>query len=211
MKAYFVSGIGTDVGKTLASAVLCQAWGADYWKPVQSGGLEHSDSMEVRRVVSNPGCKFHAESYRLPYPISPDASAVRAGITIELARFILPEKANTLIVEGAGGLLVPLNESLLVVDLIQHLRLPVILVSRHYLGSINHTLLSLEVLFNRGIPVAGIVFNGAEHPETEASIMHFAGGIPVLGRLPVCEQVDAAVVARLAQGDAIRRPYESGA
>jgi dethiobiotin synthetase len=187
--SYFISGIGTGIGKTVISAILVEALKADYWKPVQAGGLDATDSMEVQSLVSNSNSVFHPEVYRLPYPVSPHASAARAGIEIEPNRFQLPTTNNRLIVEGAGGLLVPLNSKLLLIDLIELLGLPVVLVSRHYLGSINHTLLSAEALKNRQISVRGILFNGAENRESESVIQEITG-LEVLGRVEETEQVD---------------------
>jgi dethiobiotin synthetase len=194
LKRFFVSGIGTEVGKTLVSAILCEAWKTDYWKPVQSGGLDHTDCMEVKALVSNQNTKFHPETYLLPFPISPHASAARAGVDIDTSRFNLPETSNNLIVEGAGGLMVPLNHRFFVIDLIAQLRLPVILVSRHYLGSINHTLLSIDLLRTRGVELAGIVFNGAQNSATEEVILQYSFGLKVLGRIPHAEKVDRAFV-----------------
>ncbi len=177
---FFVSGIGTEVGKTVVSAILVKALQADYWKPVQAGDLLFSDSMKIAEWV--PGARIHQEAYRLQTPMSPHAAADIDGIQIDLNAFELPATDNSLIVEGAGGLLVPLNEKDHMLDLIERLKLPVILVSRHYLGSINHTLLSLEALKARNIPLAGLIFNGKEHPTTERIIQQI-GGIRPVGRI----------------------------
>ncbi|QJD98151.1 dethiobiotin synthase [Mucilaginibacter robiniae] len=166
----FVTGIGTDVGKTVVSAILVEKLKADYWKPVQSGDLENSDTMKVRNLVSNPISKFHPETYRLTQPLSPHQSAAIDGIKIELNHFKLPETNNQLIIEGAGGLMVPLNDETFIIDLIQHLKAEVVLVVRNYLGSINHTLLSLELLKQKKIKVKALIFNGEENESSEILI-----------------------------------------
>ena len=168
----FVTGIGTDVGKTVVSAILCQATGADYWKPIQAG-LEETDSHSVIDVVTKKGQVF-PERYRLQKPASPHDSARAEGKEIKISEFELPNSDN-LIVEGAGGLMVPINDSDMIVDLIDKLKLPVVLVASLYLGSINHTLLSVNELKRRGIKILGIVFNGESNVESEQVILKHAG------------------------------------
>lgn len=175
----FVSGIGTEVGKTVVSALLVRALKADYWKPVQSGDLDHTDTMKVRAWAGETAGTFHPERFRLNLPMSPHASAADDGIHITLQDFELPATHNFLVVEGAGGLQVPLNDEDCIIDLISKLGLPVVLVSRHYLGSINHTLLSVEALRQREIPIAGLIFNGAPHPSTETIIEKMTGIQPL--------------------------------
>lgn len=182
MNQFFVTGIGTEVGKTIVSAVLTEALAADYWKPIQSGDLDNTDSMKIERWISNPHTRIHPERYRLNQPLSPHASAALDGVEIKVSDFELPPTDRPLIVEGAGGLLVPLSLQETMLDLIEHLQLPVILVVRHYLGSINHTLLSLEVLRMRGIAMAGVVYNGAENVASERAIEALSG-VKVLGRV----------------------------
>jgi len=184
MKQVFVTGIGTDVGKTVVSAILTEALQADYWKPVQAGDLENSDTIKVKNLVANEKSVFHPEAYRLPLPLSPHASAAAAGIELNLNKIVLPTTENNLVIEGAGGLFVPLNAGSLIIDLIQKLQVPVILVSANYLGSINHTLLSVEALKHRNIPVAGIIFNGAPTPASEEYILQFTGLPKLLSVLP---------------------------
>ena len=184
MKQYFVTGIGTDVGKTVAAAILTEALQADYWKPVQAGGLDFTDTDTVMSLVSNAASVFHPEAYRLKMAASPHRAAAAEGIEIDLHSLKLPETSNNLIVEGAGGLMVPLNKRYLVLDLVQQLGLEVVLVSRNYLGSINHTLLTAEVLRYRKIPVAGIIFNGEENQSSEDFIIKYTG----LRRLPSIRQ-----------------------
>lgn len=189
----FVTGIGTDVGKTIAAAILTQALEADYWKPIQAGDLDHSDSSKIKSQISNSKSQILENSYQLNTPASPHFSAQLDGITIDLNHIKEPKTSNHLVIEGAGGLLVPLNDTDCIIDLIQK-DYEVILVSRHYLGSINHTLLSLEALKNRNIPCAGIIFSGDENPATE-SIILAKSGVKFLGRINHEPYFDANVIA----------------
>ena len=167
---YFVTAIGTDSGKTVASAILCEALGADYWKPVQSGLPR--DTGTVKELVSNPTTVFHPEQVLLKTPASPHASAKLEGKAISLNDFIIPKTNNRLIIEGAGGCLVPLNDEDVMADLIMKLKCESIVISNHYLGSINHTLLTVEALQRRNIPIKGIIFNGEPNHESERIILH---------------------------------------
>jgi dethiobiotin synthetase len=182
MKKFFVTGIGTDVGKTLVSAILVEALGADYWKPVQAGSLGNTDADTVRSLISNQKTVFHPEAYRLQMPASPHAAAAAEGLTIDPANITVPETENHLVIEGAGGVMVPLNPSFLVIDLLASWQIPTVMVSRNYLGSINHTLLTVEALQKRNVPIAGIVFNGDPNPATEEVILHYTQlrGLPSL-------------------------------
>lgn len=184
MKSYFITGIGTDVGKTVAAAILTEALEADYWKPVQAGALDFTDTDTVMSLVSNPASVFHPESYRLKMAASPHRAAAAEGIEIDVHSMRLPQTENNIVVEGAGGLMVPLNKRFLMLDLVQQLGLDVVLVSRNYLGSINHTLLTAEVLRYRKVPVAGIIFNGEENAASEDFIVKYTG----LRRLPSIRQ-----------------------
>jgi dethiobiotin synthetase len=167
---YFVTAIGTDSGKTLVSAILCEMLGADYWKPIQSGTPRDADT--VRKLVSNSRTIFHPERYLLQTPASPHAAARAEGVEIVLHSMVAPRTANPLIIEGAGGCLVPLNDQHFMIDLITHLQTEVVLVSNLYLGSINHTLLTIEALQKRNITVRGLIFNGDPNPESERIILH---------------------------------------
>jgi dethiobiotin synthetase len=175
MRKIFVTGIGTDVGKTVVSAILVEKLKADYWKPVQAGSLNETDTMRVKELITNTKSIFHPEAYCLSGFMSPHAAANIDGIKINLSKIKLPFTKNHLIIEGAGGLMVPLNNKSLVIDLIQQLKAEVILVSKNYLGSINHTLLSIELLKNKGIKIAGIVFNGLPNEESESFILKYSG------------------------------------
>lgn len=198
MRGYFVTGIGTGIGKTVVSTILTEALEADYWKPIQAGGLDDSDTDFVLNNLSNPNSKVHPEQYRLNTPASPHFAAEVDGVNITLDNFSLPETDRPLIVEGAGGLMVPLNEKDLILDLVLHLELPVILVSGIYLGSINHTLLTYDVLRNRNIYIAGIVFNGPPNPPTESIILKHTN-LPVILRVNDEETIDGEVIKRYAK------------
>lgn len=188
----FVTGIGTDVGKTVASAIMTEALEADYWKPIQAGDLDNSDSHKIERYISNPQTIIHPSAYKLKTPASPHLAAMLDNITIDLNNIKEPETDNHLVVEGAGGLLVPPNDTDTIADLIQP-DYKVIIVSRHYLGSINHTLLTCEVMKSRGITISGIIFNGDENSSTEEIILKKTG-IPMIGRIENEPYFDANVV-----------------
>ncbi|MFD2892388.1 dethiobiotin synthase [Flavobacterium chuncheonense] len=177
----FITGIGTDVGKTIASAIVTEALEADYWKPVQAGDLDNSDAHKIKKYISNSKTVFHSNSYALQTPASPHLAAELDNVTIELDKIITPETENHLVIEGAGGIFVPLNNTDTIMDLIQP-DYKVIVVSRHYLGSINHTLLTIDVLQNRGIKIAGIIFNGDENKATEEIILSKTG-LQMIGRI----------------------------
>jgi len=191
----FVTGISTEVGKTLISAILVEALEADYWKPVQAGDLDNSDSHKVTRLISNRKTIIHQNSYALHTPMSPHAAAAIDGLQIDLERIKEPKTENHLVIEGAGGLLVPLNDTDTIFDLIRP-DYKVVLVSRHYLGSINHSLLTLNALMAKGLDV-GIVFSGNEHPTTE-NIIQKKTKVKVLGRIDELETIDKMVVTQYA-------------
>ena len=177
----FITGIGTDVGKTIASSIIVEALEADYWKPIQAGDLDNSDTNKVEKYVSNSTTKFHNNAYALQTPASPHLAAEIDGITIDINKIIEPETENHLVIEGAGGIYVPLNNSDCVIDLIQP-DYKVIVVSRHYLGSINHTLMTIEILKSRNLDVAGIIFSGDENKATERIILEKTN-VPMIGRI----------------------------
>jgi dethiobiotin synthetase len=177
----FVTGISTDVGKTIASSIIVEALQADYWKPIQAGDLNNSDTDKVKSLVSNTKSQFHPNAYALQTPASPHLAAEIDNVKIELENITEPKTKNHLVIEGAGGIFVPLNEKDLVIDLIQK-DYQVIIVSRHYLGSINHTLLTIEALQNRKIIIAGIIFSGSENKATEKIILNKTN-IKMIGRI----------------------------
>ncbi|MCL9809591.1 dethiobiotin synthase [Flavobacterium luminosum] len=188
----FITGIGTDVGKTVASAITVEALQADYWKPVQAGDLDFSDTHKVRRYVSNTQTQFHENSYSLQTPASPHLAAKIDGITIKLDQIVEPQTSNHLVIEGAGGILVPLNDEDCIIDLIQP-DYKIIVVSRHYLGSINHTLLTIEALQNRKLQVAGIIFSGDANPASEEIILSKTK-LKMIGRIENEPYFDTGVI-----------------
>lgn len=192
----FITGISTDVGKTITSAIVVEALEADYWKPVQAGDLDNSDSHKVKSQVSNSKSQFHPNSYQLNTPASPHLAAEIDGITIDLKQINEPKTNNHLVIEGAGGIFVPLNENDSIIDLIQP-DYKVIIVSRHYLGSINHTLLTIEAIKNRGFEVAGIIFSGSENKSTEDLILNKTR-IKCIGRIDEEPYFDQNVIREYA-------------
>jgi dethiobiotin synthetase len=199
----FITGISTDVGKTVASAIIVEALQADYWKPIQAGDLDNSDSRKIKSYISNDGhpnrsrkTVIHENSYKLNTPASPHYSAAIDGITIDLHNITEPNTDNHLVIEGAGGVLVPINGKDCVIDLIKE-DYKVIIVSRHYLGSINHTLLTIEALKNRKINTAGIIFSGDENKATESIILNKTG-IKLIGRIEQEPYFDQNVIREYA-------------
>lgn len=192
----FITGISTDVGKTIASAVVTQALEADYWKPIQAGDLDQSDSHKLKSYLSNSRTKIHPNSYALCTPASPHLAAELDGIVIDLQKITEPETQNHLVIEGAGGLFVPLNQTKTIADLIKP-DYKVIVVSRHYLGSINHTLLTIEALQHRNIKIAGIIFSGDENSATESLILNKTG-VSLIGRINQEPYFDQNVIAEYA-------------
>ncbi|HEY5916636.1 MAG TPA: dethiobiotin synthase [Chryseolinea sp.] len=190
---YFITGIDTDSGKTLTSAIFCEALEADYWKPVQAGAPKDSDT--VKSLVSDPGINIYKETFFLNTPASPHAAAKLDGINIKLSDFNRPKSDRDLVIEGAGGCLVPLNDHDFVIDLAAHFKAEVILVADLYLGSINHTLLTWRELSSRKLNVRGIVFNGKSNPESERIILHHTG-LPCLLRIDREKKIDKQVVKR---------------
>ena len=181
---YFVTAIGTDSGKTLVSAILVEALQADYWKPVQSG-INDRDIETVSKLINNGHSLCYEESYLLTMPMSPHAAAKIDGVRISLDEIKLPNKGeNNLVIEGAGGVLVPLNENDFVIDIALKFDATVVLVSNNYLGSINHTLLTINELKRRGVNVKGIIFNGIPTPESESIILKHSGYKCLLRVLP---------------------------
>jgi dethiobiotin synthetase len=193
----FITGISTEVGKTIAAAIVTEALEADYWKPIQAGDLDNSDSHKVETLISNSKTIIHNNAYALQTPMSPHAAAEIDGIHIDLDAISEPRTDNHLVIEGAGGLLVPLNDSDTILDLIQP-NYKVIVVSRHYLGSINHSLLTIEALQQRNLKV-GVIFSGDEHSSTESIILQKAG-IPMLGRIKEEKGFDKLLIKEYAEG-----------
>ena len=192
----FVTGISTDVGKTIASSIIVESLEADYWKPIQAGDLDHSDTYKVKSYISSSKSQFFSNSYALNTAASPHLAAEIDRITINLKEIHEPKTENHLVIEGAGGIFVPLNENETIIDLIQ-LDYKIIVVSRHYLGSINHTLLTIEAIQNRGFQVAGIIFSGSENKSTESLILNKTG-IKCIGRIDEEPYFDQNVIKEYA-------------
>jgi dethiobiotin synthetase len=193
-----ICGTDTDVGKTVVSALVVQGLGAHYWKPVQSGLEGGGDSGRVRNLLQLSPERLLPEAYRLEAPVSPHWAAERMGLTIDPERLALPDAQRCpgpLVVETAGGLLVPLRRDWLQIEQIERWGLPVLLVARSGLGTLNHTLLSLEALRRRGLEVLGLVLNGPLHPDNPRTL-EALGDVPVLAELPPLDPLDAAALQR---------------
>lgn len=196
MRNIFITGISTDVGKTVASAIIVEALQADYWKPIQAGDLNFGDQQRVEQLISNSTSQFHSNAYALKTPMSPHAAAKIDGITIQAKNINRPNTKNNLVIEGAGGLLVPISNSETILDLI----LPqdkIIVVSRHYLGSINHSLLTLKLLNEKGFK-PGVIFSGEEHISTESIIENMCD-CSIIGRINQEPYFDENVISEYAQ------------
>lgn len=195
---YIVTGIGTDVGKTVVSAILSEALKATYWKPIQAGDLDNSDSIKVNKWTTD-NVTVLEEKYRLKSPMSPHAAAKIDGIEIQIADIQKPEIEGNLILEGAGGLMVPINQKGdTYLDVFEQLKLPVIVVSRNYLGSINHTLMTIEMLQHREITIKGIIFSGASNEESESIILSKTK-LNCLARISEASEVNATFVQQQAK------------
>ena len=196
MQGFFVTGTDTDVGKTLVSAWLMTHVDADYWKPVQAGTEPETDSATVRRLAEVAPQRILPETYTLAAAMAPHEAARREGLTLDLAKIVPPDTGRPLVVEGAGGLLVPLTEREFVIDLADELELPIILVARSTLGTINHTLLSLEALRRRSMTIAGVVINGPETPHNRAAIERY-GQVEVIAEIPWLDSIDRTVLCEI--------------
>ncbi|HET6245293.1 MAG: dethiobiotin synthase [Bacteroidetes bacterium] len=197
MRKIFVTGIGTEVGKTIVSAILTEALQADYWKPVQTGSIYTTDSDFVKNMISNSKTIIHPEKYCLEQPLSPHAAAELEKINIYLKELELPKTENDLIIEGAGGVMVPLNEHELMLDMIQHFDAQTIVVIKNYLGSINHSLLTIDALFKRNINILGVVFNGISQSSSEDLILKYTG-LKCLGRIAIEKEMNKEVILKYA-------------
>jgi dethiobiotin synthetase len=177
-----ILGIHTGIGKTITSAVMTEALGAHYWKPVQAG-LEERDTDTVSRLITNGPARVHHEAVQLKMPASPHTAAAAEGITIDHTTFVFPRTTSPLLVETAGGVLSPISHRATMADFVAHFQLPAILVSQNYLGSINHTLAAIEVIRYRGIPLLGVVMNGTSDLSSESFIESYTG-VPIIARVP---------------------------
>jgi len=204
MSVFIVTGTDTDIGKTVFAAGLAGALGAYYWKPVQAGIDPQGDKERVAALSGLPASHILPEAYRLTTPASPHLAARIDGVEIDLDRLALPQVDGPLVVEGAGGLMVPVSETLLMIDLFVHWEAPAVLCARTGLGTINHSLLSIEALRARGVSIAGIAFIGEPNEENERIIPEL-GKVPCLGRLPYLDPLDADTL-REAFAASIRLP-----
>ena len=198
MRKIFVTGIGTDIGKTVVSSILVEALNADYWKPVQAGTYYATDSDKVKNIISNDKSIVHPESYRLKEHMSPHAAAEMEGIKIDFDKIILPETDNTLIIEGAGGLMVPLNDKYFMIDLIKKFNAEVIVVIQNYLGSINHSILTIDALKQRGLKIIGLVFNGSPHQLSHNIILTYSG-LPCISSITKEVKINKDVIKKYAK------------
>ena len=189
MPGFFVTGTDTEVGKTLASAWLLTQLDAVYWKPIQAGTAPTTDSATVQHLAELPASRILPEAYLLPEPMAPHESARRANIVLDVEKIKLPLQDKLVVVEGAGGLMVPIACGAFMIDLADSLELPIILVARSTLGTINHTLLSLEAIRRRGLPFAGVVISGPETPYNRAAIERF-GQVDVIAEIPFLETIN---------------------
>jgi len=193
VSGFFVTGTDTDVGKTLVSAWLLIHLDGSYWKPVQAGTEPPTDSATVQRLADLPVGRILPEAYLLPEALAPHEAARRAEVTLDMQKLALPPSDGLVVVEGAGGLMVPLTEDTYMIDLAAELDLPIVLVARSTLGTINHTLLSIEAIRRRGLPLAGVVITGPETPHNRAAIERY-GQIEVVAEIPWLETVDRAAL-----------------
>lgn len=198
MKRYFITGIGTNVGKTFCAAVITEALQADYYKPVQSGTIEGSDASFVKELLSNTRTVIHHEAYTFAAPVSPHLAAAIENTSVELEKIYCPLTANILIIEGAGGLMVPLNSTNYVIELAKKFDTEVVLVVRNYLGCINHSILSIDYLLRHNYRLKGLVLNGSFDPMVERSIIDYAN-VPVLARIPEVSTVNKQTIHELSK------------
>lgn len=180
--AVAIAGIHTGIGKTIAAAVITEALQAHYWKPVQAG-IEERDMKTVEELLTDGAHRVHPEAVLLHMPASPHKAAAAEGVEIDHTKFVWPQNAGTLVVETAGGLHSPISATATMADLLTHYHLPVLLITQHYLGSINHTLLTIETLRGRGIRIAGLIVNGAADESSESFIEQY-GDIKIIAHIP---------------------------
>lgn len=197
---FFVTGTDTGIGKTTVSALLCAALDAIYWKPIQTGSRDGTDRRTVMRLAELPSNRTIPENYLFAPPVSPHLAAKRAGVRIDLRKIEAPRlpKSENLIAEGAGGVLVPVNRTQLMVHLMRRLKFPVLLVARTTLGTINHTLTSLAALRAAHLTVRGVILSGKPNAENRRAIEHY-GDIAVLGAVPLLARIDRVSLLRVFQ------------
>lgn len=208
---FFITGTDTGVGKTVASALLCAALDAIYWKPIQTGTRDGTDRAAVMKLAQLARSRTHPETYRFAPPVSPHLAARRAGVRIDLSRIQMPALGpeENLIVEGAGGVLVPINETQLMADLMSHLKLPVILVARTSLGTINHTLLSLAALRAASLEIRGVILCGKPNDENRKAIERY-GQVRVAGGITPLSTLNRSALLRVFRKNFDRRVLRTG-
>ena len=207
---FFITGTDTGVGKTMVSALLCAALDAIYWKPIQTGTREGTDRETVMRLAQLPLNRAIPETYRFAPPVSPHLAARRAGVRIDLRKIRIPRlpAREGLIVEGAGGALVPINDAQFMTDLMQHLKLPVLLVARASLGTINHTLLSLAALRSAHLKVPGVIMVGKPNTENRKAIEQY-GHVQVVGTVPWLKKADRTILLDVFRKHFDRRAFHA--
>lgn len=193
-----VAGSGTDVGKTVVSAILATLLDGDYWKPIQCGNEENSDTVIIKNFINTKRHFVHTPAYSLKAPLSPHHAARLENTSIVLDAIRLPQTERSLIIEGVGGIFVPLTTKVLTIDLFKSWNCRWVVVSRHYVGSINHTLLTIETLKQRQVPIIGIIFNGESNPDSEAAILEISQ-LPCLGKLLPEENLNPTIIQRYAK------------
>jgi len=198
MRKIFVTGIGTDIGKTVVSAIIVEALKADFWKPVQSGTYYTTDSQKIKLWISNTKTVIHPEAYSLKEHKSPHEAAEGEGVNIELDKINLPQTDNTLVIEGAGGVMVPLNKKEFIIDLIKKFDAETIIVIQNYLGSINHSLLTIDALKQRGIKILGLVFNGPPHDPSKDIILNYSK-LPFIAWISKESEINKEVILKYAK------------
>lgn len=192
----FITGIGTNVGKTVVSAILTEALQADYWKPIQSGALESRDSETVSSLLSNFKTKIHPECYLLKEPLSPHFAAKLENVEIDLQKIEIPETDNHLIIEGAGGILVPINQNHYVIDIAKKFECEIVLVISNYLGCISHSLLSIDYLKRNGFKIHSLVFNGVFEDEVKNAIVNYLPDIKIMD-IPTIKSINKSSVLEI--------------
>lgn len=198
MSKFIVAGCGTEVGKTVVAAILTTLLEGEYWKPIQSGPACDSDTAVVARLLDTTKHRIHPPAYSLEAPVSPHHAARLEGRTIDVAAISLPQTSKNLVIESVGGIFVPLTPTVLSIDLFSQWACRWIVVSKHYLGSINHTLLTIEALKRKRVNIAGIVFNGEVNVDSECAILHFSA-LPCLGRVLPERELNLKIIQRYAQ------------
>lgn len=196
-RKFIVTGIGTEVGKTIVSAILVELFSGDYWKPIECGSEDEKDSEIMKKLINPRLHTIYSPAYSLQKPVSPHQAARAENVVIESNKICLPKTEKPLIIETAGGLMVPLNHKILNIDLFEQWDAEWIIVSRHYLGSINHTLLTVDQLKTRGVNILGLIFNGLPQHDTEEAILGFTQ-LPLLGRLLPEKHIDPSIINKYA-------------